>query len=155
MVKKILRFFVAILIYFSITGFGIPFIIIKFRFYYSMYALFEDLGTTGIFFAIYLISTFFFFPFIYSTLIKERLSLNIRNEDKKRKNPQQLAVILFIIGIPLLIWFLFGLVGHYSITEFHGGMGQLVQNGFLVLIIILMYFCIIPGIVLSLKKNKF
>ncbi|KKM08277.1 hypothetical protein LCGC14_1725480 [marine sediment metagenome] len=155
MVKKVFRFIVPLLIYFSITGFVIPFIVIKFGFYYGMYALFEDLGTTGLFFAIYLVSTFFFFPFIYSTLIKERLSLNIRNQDKKRKNPRQLAVILFIIGIPLMIWFLFGLVGHYSITEFQGGMGQLVQNGFLVLIIILIYFCIIPGIVLSLKKNKF
>lgn len=154
MIKKVFRYVIPILIYFSIIGFVIPFIVIKFGFYLSIYALFEDLSTNGTFFVIYLSSTFFFFPFIYSTLVKERLSLNIRDQNKKRKNPRQLALILFVFGIPLMIWCIFGLVGHYSMTEFPGGIGQFIQNGFLVLLIVLMDFCIIPGIILSLKKNK-
>ena len=157
MVKSVFRFLVPILIYFSITGILGPFLVIEFRFYISVYPLFDDMASRGFFFSSYLISTFFFFPFIYSTLVKESLSfnINIQKRNKKRMNPRQLGIILFVIGIPLMIWFLFGLVGYYSITEINGGLGQLVQNGFLVLLIILMYFCIFPAIILSLKKNKF
>ncbi|KKK41977.1 hypothetical protein LCGC14_0827760 [marine sediment metagenome] len=157
MVNRVFSFFVPILIYFSIIGIIVPFLVIEFRFYLSVYTLFEEWASRGFFFSIYLISTFFFFPFIYSTLVKERLSfnINIKKRDKKRMNPRQFGIILFVIGIPLMIWFLLGLVGYYSITEVNGGLGQLVQNGFLVLLIVLMYFCIFPAIILSLKKNKF
>ena len=155
MIKRVFRFIVPILIYFSIAGFAVPFIVIKFGFYDSVYALLEELASKGFFFFLYLMSNFFFFPFIYSTLIKGRLSFNISKQSKKRKNQRRIALILFVFGIPLIIWCLFGLVGYYSITEFSGGMGQLVHNGFLVLIIILMYFCLFPAIILGLKKNRF
>lgn len=155
MIKRFIRFFFPILIYFCITGLILPFLVIEFRFYISVYLLFEEMALNGVFFFLYVISTFIFFPFIYSTLIKEKLSFNIKKQDKQRMNPRQTGIILFVIGVPLMIWCLFGLVGYYSITEVTNGLGIFVQNGFLVLLILLMYFCIFPAIILSLKKKKF
>jgi hypothetical protein len=100
-------------------------------------------------------STFIFFPFIYSTHIKEKLSFNIDRRGKRPRNPRFYSSLLFLIGLPILIWLILGFLGYYSITEVSGGLGDIVQNGFLVSIIVLFYFIIIPGIVLGVKKNRY
>ncbi|MHA1930979.1 MAG: hypothetical protein ACW96X_00470 [Promethearchaeota archaeon] len=73
---------------------------------------------------------------------------------KKQKNPRYYASILFLIGLPIMVWLYLGFLGYYSVTEVSGGLGDFVQNGFLVCLILLFYFCICPAIVLGLKKNR-
>jgi len=145
---------ISAIFYVSIIGFVLPYMIIVLDLYHSVYDSIEDMASVGIFFFSYLISTFIFFPFIYSTITKEKLSLSLRNQGKKAKNPRYYASILFIIGIPIMIWLIIGACGYYSISEFSYGLGELVLNGFLVMSIMLMYFCIIPALILSLKRGK-
>ena len=101
-------------------------------------------------------STFLFFPFIYSTHVKGKLSFNVDVKGKKKKNPRFYSSILFLIGLPIMIWLILGNLVYYSITEVSGdGLGVFIKNGFLVSLIVLLYFCIFPGIVLGLKKNRY
>jgi len=153
--KKQLKLLIGSVIFISTLGALIPILITSFDLYGGIYDYFAGLAHVGVFFFIYLISTFFFFPFIYSTLVKEKLSFNIVNSKKKQKNPRYYAHILFIIGLPILSWLILGNLGYYSITEVSGGLGDFVLNGFLVSLIVLLYFCIFPAIALALKKNKF
>jgi len=152
--KKKTILVISAIFYISIMGFVLPFMLIVLDLYHTVYDLNEEIASVGVFFFLYLMGTFFFFPFIYSTLIEEKLSISIRNKRKNAKNPRYYASILFIIGIPIMIWLIIGTIGHYSISEFSGGLGELVFNGFLVMLIMLMYFCIIPALILSLKKGK-
>ena len=152
--KKKAILVISAIFYVSIIGFLIPYMLIVLDLYYSVYDLIEEIASVGVFFFFYLIGTFFFFPLMYSTLIEEKLSLSIRNQRKKAKNPRYYASILFIVGIPIMIWLIIGTCGYYSMSEFSGGLGELVLNGFLVMLIMLMYFCIIPALILSFKKNK-
>ncbi|MBY8991433.1 MAG: hypothetical protein KGD58_11820 [Candidatus Lokiarchaeota archaeon] len=112
------------------------------------------MSDAGSFFLIYIVSTILFFPFIYSTLVKEKLSLSVRNINKRGKNPRYYAIVLYIIGIPIMFWLIVGLMGYYKMYDHTPGLGELANNGFLVLLLILMYFCIIPALLLSAKKNK-
>jgi hypothetical protein len=137
--------------YICTLGFLVPYIIIIFNL--PLYDFIEDLSAMGVLFFLCLISTFVFVPFIYSTLVKERLSFNINKANKNGKSPRYYARILFLIGIPVMIWLIIGNLRFYSTTVFVGGMALFVHNGFLVLVILIMYFCIIPAIVLGLKKN--
>ena len=145
---------VSVIFYISIIGFVIPYMLIVLDLYHFVIDWVEDMAIKGVFFFFWLIGTFFFFPLIYSTLVEEKLSISIRNKRKEAKNPRYYASILFIIGIPIMIWLIIGTIGNYSISEFSGGLGELVFNGFLVMLIMLMYFCIIPALILSLKKGK-
>ncbi|MFX1292424.1 MAG: hypothetical protein ACFFAG_15885 [Promethearchaeota archaeon] len=151
--KKGILVISAIFYIFSV-GFLIPYMLIVFDLSHLVYDLNEDLADDGVFFFLYIISTFVFLPFIYSTLIKKKLSFNIRDTRRKGKNPKYYASILFIIGIPIMIWLIIGIFRYYSMSEFKGGLGEFAFNGFLVILIMLMYFCIIPALVLSFKKGK-
>jgi hypothetical protein len=62
---------------------------------------------------------------------------------------------MFVLGIPLVLLSILGNVGYYSIAEFHGGLGELAYNGFLVLFFILLYFFIFPALVLTTRKVNF
>jgi len=145
---------ISAIFYVSIMSFLVPYMLIAFDQYNQVYDIHEDLASAGVFFFLYIMGTFFFFPFIFSTITKEKLSLSTRNSRKEAKNPRYYASILFIIGIPIMIWLIIGFVGYYSLSEFNGGLGELVQNGFITLLIILMYFCIIPALLLAFKKSK-
>jgi hypothetical protein len=153
--KKQLILLIGSIIYISILGFLVPILIITFDLYGKIYDFFADLARVGVFFFLFLMTTFFFFPFIYSTLVKEKLSFNIERGRKKQKNPRFYAFILFLIGAPILIWLILGNLGYYSFTEVSGGLGDFVLNGFLVSLVVVLYFCIFPGIILGLKKNRF
>ncbi len=153
--KKHFLLLIVAIIYVAFLGSIVPIIISYFNLFGPIYDYFARLAGQGFFFFLYLMSTFFFFPFMYSTLVKERLSFNIDKSKKRRKNPRYYAVILFLIGIPIFIWLILGVLGYYSITEVVGGLGEFVQNGFLVSLVILFYFFICPGIILSLKKNRY
>jgi len=152
--KKKAILVISAIFYVSIISFLVPYMLIAFDQYNLVYDLHEEMASTGVFFFLYVVGTFFFFPFIYSTITKEKLSLSLRNTSKKAKNPRYYASILFIIGIPIMIWLTIGTVGYYSLREFTGGLGELVCNGFIVMLIMLMYFCIIPALVLGFKKSK-
>lgn len=152
--KKHVILLICIVLYISLTVFILPIIFIRFDLNSSIYNYFEELSDAGFFFLIYLVSTILFFPFIFSTLVKERLSLSVRNVDKRGKNPRYYATILFIIGIPILFWLIVGYIGYIKMYDHTPGLGELANNGFLVLLFVLMYFCIIPALVLSAKKNK-
>lgn len=151
--KKIILLIIAVF-YISLIGFILPLVFISFDLNQSIYSYFEEVSDAGSFFLIYIVSTILFFPFIYSTLVKEKLSLSVRNSKKRGKNPRYYAVILFIIGIPILFWLIVGFLGYIKMYDHTPGLGELANNGFLVLLILLMYFCIIPAILLSAKKNK-
>lgn len=151
--KKIVILLIGATTYICVLGFLVPFIFIILNLNIPMYASFEKLASMGFFFFLYLIATMIFFPFIYSTLVQERLSFSINKTNKNGKSPRYYSRILFMIGIPIMIWLILGNLGYYSTTEFVGGLALLIHNGFIVLIIILMYFCIIPAIVLSFKKS--
>jgi hypothetical protein len=140
--------------YIFIISFLIPYMLFVFDLHRSIYDFNENMASRGVFFFLYIVSTIIFFPFIYSTLTKQKLSLNIRNTKKKAKNPRYYASILFIIGIPIMIWLIIGMFGYYSMSEFKGGLGEFAYNGFLVILFMLLYFCIIPALVLCLKKGK-
>jgi len=152
--KKKAILVISAIFYVSIIGFVLPYMLIVLDLYHSVYDSIEDMASTGVFFLSYLVGTFVFFPFIYSTITKEKLSLSLRSQRKNAKNPRYYASILFIIGIPIMIWLIIGACGYYSISEFSYGLGELVLNGFLVMLIMLMYFCIIPASILSFKKSK-
>ena len=151
--KKIILLIFSIF-YISLVGFILPLVFISFDLNQSIYSYFEEVSDAGSFFLIYIVSTICFFPFIYSTLVKEKLSLSVRNINKRRKNPRYYAMILFIIGIPIMFWLIVGLMGYYTMYDHTPGLGELANNGFLVLLFVLMYFCIIPALLLSAKKNK-
>lgn len=151
---KKLGFVIIGIIYISFIGFIFPYLIINFRIYFLISDYFSDLASDGIFFLMFIASTIFFFPFIYSTITKEKLSLSTRNTKKKGRNPRNSAIILLVFGIPIMIWLIVGSQWYFTSTEFEGGFGVFAKNGFLVLLIIVFYFCIAPGIVLSLKKKK-
>lgn len=155
MLKKktaILLIFAAL--YISLMVFILPYMFIIFDLNNSIYSYFEDLSRKGIFFSIYVVSTILFFPFIYSTLVKEKLSLSVRNIERRGKNPRYYAFILFLIGIPIMFWIVVGLIGYSSRADHTPGLGEFAKNGFLVLFFVLLYFCIIPALLLSAKKNK-
>lgn len=141
--------------YVIILGSIVPVIIINLNLYGQIYNFFAGLAQDGLFFFLFLISTFLFFPFIYSTHVKGKLSFNVDVKGKKKKNPRFYSSILFLIGLPIMIWLIHGILGYYSITEVSGGLGDLVLNGFLVSLIVILYFLIFPAIVLGLKKNRF
>lgn len=143
------------IVYIIILGSIIPILIIYLNLFGAIYNYFAGVAQVGVFFFLYLLSTFFFFPFIYSTLVQEKLSFNIVSSKKKQKNPRYYASILFVIGLPIMIWLILGNIGYYSITEVIGGLGDFVLNGFLVCLVVLFYFCIFPAIILSLKKNRY
>ena len=140
--------------YVIILGSIVPVIIINLNLYGQIYNFFAGLAQDGFFFLIFLFSTFLFFPFIYSTHVKGKLSFNVDVKGKKKKNPRFYSSILFLIGLPIMIWLILGTLGYYSITEPSGGLGDFILNGFLVSLIVLFYIIIIPGIVLGLKKNR-
>ena len=152
--RKKVNLVIFAILYISIIGIIVPFMLIALDLYYLVNDWVERTAIKGVFFFFWLIGTFFFFPFMYSTLIEEKLSMSIRNKRKEAKNPRYYASILFIIGIPIMIWLLIGTIGYYSISEFSGGLGELVFNGYLVMLIMLLYFCIFPALILSLKKGK-
>jgi len=151
--KKIILLIFSIF-YISLVGFILPLVFISFDLNQSIYSYFEEVSDAGSFFLIYIVSTICFFPFIYSTLVKEKLSLSVRNINKRGKNPRYYAMILYIIGIPIMFWLIVGLMGYYKMYDHTPGLGELANNGFLVLLLVLMYFCIIPALLLSAKKNK-
>ena len=151
--KKVILLTCAIL-YISLVVFILPLVFISFDLNQSIFKDFEDFADEGSFFLIYIVSTILFFPFIYSTLVKEKLSLSVRNINKKGKNPRYYAVILFIIGIPIMFWLIVGLVGYNLMYDHTPGLGEFVNNGFLVLFFVVIYFCIAPTLLLSFKKNK-
>lgn len=155
MIKKQFKLLIGSIIYISTLGFLIPFLISKFDLFGEIYDFFGRLASAGFFFFLFLMSTFFFFPFIYATMVKEKLSFNIERSKKKQKNPRFYASILIVIGLPIMIWLILGNLGYYSITEVSGGLGNFIHNGFLVSFIVLQYFCILPAIILGLKKNRF
>ena len=140
--------------YVIILGSIVPILIINLNLYGQIYNFFAGLARDGFFFLIYLMSTFLFFPFIYATHVKEKLSFNVDSKRKKKKNPRFYSSILFLIGLPIMIWLILGYLGYYSITEVSGGLGDIVLNGFLVSLIVLLYIIIFPAIVLGLKKNR-
>ncbi|MHA2401170.1 MAG: hypothetical protein ACXADU_20090 [Promethearchaeota archaeon] len=152
--KKNIIFLVVSIVYITIVAVLLPIIIIQFDLYKLIYDFFADIASVGTFFLLFLVSTIFFYPFIYSTLVKGGFSLNIRDSKKKRKNPRSLGLKLFVVGIPLIILVVLGIIGYYSIGDFHGGLGELVYNGFLIILVILLYFCIFPAFILSAQKNK-
>ena len=133
----------------------VPILISFFNLFEFIYDYFAELAGAGVFFVIYLMGTFFFFPFIYSTLIREKLSINIDKVNKKERNPRYYATILFLIGFPIMVWLILGNLEYYSITDNRGGLGIFILNGFLVCLITVFYFCIAPAIVLGLKKNRY
>ncbi|MHA2180285.1 MAG: hypothetical protein ACXAAH_02545 [Promethearchaeota archaeon] len=139
--------------YVVILGSIIPIVIINLNLFGAIYDYFAELANVGVFFFLWIISTFFFFPFSYSTLVKGKLSLNVDVSKKRQKNPRYYALILLIIGSPIMVWLILGYLGYYSVTLVSGGLGDFVLNGFLVCIILLLYFCIFPAIILGLKKN--
>ena len=151
--KKKTIFLVLSIVYLTIVGVFLPIILVLFDLYKLIFEIFADMASIGVFFFLFLLSTIFFFPFIYSTLVKERLSFNIRDSKKEAKNPRFLGLILFVIGIPLLVLILIGIVAYYSLGEFQGGFGELANNGFLVLLIMDLYFGIFPAFILSFKKK--
>ena len=152
--RKKVNLVIFAILYVSIIGIIVPFMLIALDLYHSVYDFNEKMGFKGVFFFIYLIGTFFFFPFIYSTLKEEKLSFSIGRSRKKAKNPRYYGLILLIIGIPIMIWLIIGMAKYYSISEFSGGLGELVFDGFLVMLIMLMYFCIFPAFILSFKTGK-
>ncbi|MFX0027938.1 MAG: hypothetical protein ACFE8B_01910 [Candidatus Hermodarchaeota archaeon] len=119
-----------------------------------MYDIFESAANAGVFFICYIMANLLFFPFIYSTVLQEKPSHNIKLSNKKLRQPRSYAYILFVISTPLVIWLIIGNIVYYSITEFGGGLGEFARNGFLTLCLLLFFFCIFPAIILSLKKNK-
>ncbi|MFW9825874.1 MAG: hypothetical protein ACFFE4_23245 [Candidatus Thorarchaeota archaeon] len=153
--KKSVILLIVAIVYVILVGILVPTLIEYFNLFPTMYSYFFQLSRVGVFFFTYLMSTFFFFPFIYSTLVKEKLSFNIDTSKKKQKNPRYYAKILFLIGLPILIWLIYWNIGYYSITDVSGGLGEFVVNGFLVCIFVLLYFCIFPAIILALKKNRY
>ncbi|MFX1455017.1 MAG: hypothetical protein ACFFDB_06540 [Promethearchaeota archaeon] len=153
--RKSLISLIGAIAYVILLGILVPTLIEYFNLYTLIYDYFAQLSRGGVFFFAYLMSTFFFFPFIYSTLVKEKLSFNIDTSKKKQRNPRFYAKILFLIGLPILIWLIYGNIGYYSITDVSGGLGEFVVNGFLVCVFVLLYFCIFPAIILGLKKDRF
>jgi len=154
--KKQFLVLIGSLVYVIILGSIIPIIIINLNLFLSIYNFFAELARDGVFFVLWMVSTFFFFPFIYSTLVKEKLSFNVRSSKTKQKNPRYYAHILLLIGLPIMIWLILGNLGFYSITKVSGGgLTIFIKNGFFVSLLILFDFCIFPGIVLGLKKNKY
>ena len=152
--KKKATLVIIAIFYVSLIGFVIPYMLIVLDLYHSVYDLNEDMAYSGVFFFFYLMGTFLFFPFIYSILVKEKLSLSVRKSRKKAKNPRYYGSILLIIGIPIMILLIIGMLGYYSMSEFGGGLGEFVYNGFLVMLIMLIYFCIIPALILGSKKSN-
>ncbi|MFW9940084.1 MAG: hypothetical protein ACFFFT_03525 [Candidatus Thorarchaeota archaeon] len=153
-IKKKVISIILVLIYFSFMGIILPYLLIRFELSQSIYDWNEKIGIKGVFFFLFLMSSFVFFPFIYSTLMEEKLSFSIKKKKKETKNPRYYSTVLLIFGIPIMIWLIIGIVGYYSVSEFSGGFGEFVFNGFLVMLIMLIYFCIIPAILLSLKKGR-
>jgi hypothetical protein len=151
--KKVISIIVTV-IYFFFMGIILPYLLIFFDLSQAIYDWNDEMGLKGVFFFFFLMSGFFFFPFIYSTLMEEKLSLSIKKSKNEVKNPRYYSTVLFIIGIPIMIWLIIGMVGYYSVSEFSGGLGEFVFNGFLVMLVMLIYFCIIPAIILSLKKGR-
>ncbi|MHA1988068.1 MAG: hypothetical protein ACW98D_15645 [Promethearchaeota archaeon] len=141
--------------YVIILGSIVPIMIINLNLFGQIYNIFAGLAQDGFFFLIFLVSTFLFFPFIYSTHVKGKLSFNVDFKGKVKRNPRFYSSILFLIGLPIMIWLIFGILGFYSVTEVSGGLGHFILNGFLVSLIVLFYIVIIPAIVLGLKKNRF
>ncbi|MHA2008070.1 MAG: hypothetical protein ACXABO_12665 [Promethearchaeota archaeon] len=153
MKKKNIFLLIGEIIYFCALGFLVPHLLTIFNLVIPIYIVFEDLAGGGFFFFLYLMGTIVFFPFIYSTLSKGRLSFNIKKTIKNGKASCYQGLILFMIGIPIMIWLTLANLGYYSIITFTGGLAILVYNGFLVLIILLMYFCIIPAFILFFMGN--
>ena len=153
-VKKKVILIIFTLIYFLFMGIVFPYLLIYFDLSQAIYDWNDKMALKGVFFFFFLMSGFFFFPFIYSTLMEEKLSLSIKKRKKETKNPRYYSSVLFIIGIPIMIWLIIAIVGYYTVSEFSGGFGEFVFNGFLVMLIMLIYFCIIPAIILSLKKGR-
>jgi len=152
--KKNVILMIFITAYISFMGLILPLLFIRFDLSQSVYSFFEDLKRDGLFFLLYIISTILFFPFIYSTLVKEKLSLSIRRVNKKGKNPRYYSILLFVIGIPIMCWLIAGCIGYNKIYGHTPGLGELVNNGFLVLLLVLLYFCLIPAFLLAAKKGK-
>jgi len=153
--KRQLLLLIGGIAYVIIFGSIVPILIINLNLYGLIYNFFAGLARDGFFFLVYLISTFIFFPFIFATFEKGKLSFNIEDKKKKERNPRFYSYLLLLIGLPIMIWLILGFLGYYSITEVSGGLGDFVLNGFLVSLIVLFYFCILPAIVLGLKKNRF
>jgi len=153
-IKKKVILIIFTLIYFLFMGIVFPYLLIYFDLNQAIYDWNDKMALKGVFFFFFLMSGFFFFPFTYSTLMEEKLSLSIKKRKKETKNPRYYSSVLFIIGIPIMIWLIIAIVGYYTVSEFSGGFGEFVFNGFLVMLIMLIYFCIIPAIILSLKKGR-
>jgi len=153
--KRQLILLIVGIVYVIILGSIVPILIINLNLFGPIYIFFDRLARDGFFFLIFLMSTFIFYPFIYATHVKEKLSFNVDSKGKKHRNPRFYSSFLFLIGLPFMIWLILGILGYYSITEVSGGLGDLVLNGFLVSLIVILYFFIFPAIVLGLKKNRF
>lgn len=146
--------FVPSIAYVVVLSAIVPILVSYFNLFGLIYNYFAELAGDGVFFVIYLLGTVFFFPFIYSTHVREKLSINLDKAKKAKRKPRYYATILFLIGLPIMVWLILGNLGYYSITDNIGGLGVFIQNGFLVSLITLTYFCIAPAIVLGLKKNR-
>lgn len=133
----------------------VPILISYFNLFGLIYNYFYELAGDGVFFVIYLLGTFLFFPFIYSTSVRGKLSINIDKAKRAKRNPRYYATILSLIGLPILVWLTLGNLGYYSIRDNSGGLGDFILNGFLVCLIFLSYYCIAPAIILGLKKNRY
>jgi hypothetical protein len=94
--RQILLFFGGIS-YVIILGSVIPILIINLNLFGSIYDYFAVLARDGLFFLLYLISTFFFFPFIYSTLVKGKLSFNV-DVNKKKKTEESPILCIDIVS---------------------------------------------------------
>ncbi|MFX1478692.1 MAG: hypothetical protein ACFFCI_11240 [Promethearchaeota archaeon] len=112
---------------------------------------FEDLSPQGIFFFLYLISIIFFVPYLFSITATEKWWLGRYRIGKKFRTNRTLGYILLIIGVPILTWLIIAVIRYYSITDFVGGLGEFVYNGFLVLSLMCVLFFIIPGLILSFR----
>lgn len=140
--------------YLSIIGIVLPYMIITLNWNSILQDLFRRLAKGGVFFTLYLFATLLFFPITYTTLLQEKQSHDTKNKKNKVRKPPFYAYILFVISIPIMLWLVVGIIGYYSVTDYTGGMDEFARNGFLTLFLVLLYYCIIPAIILSLKRGK-
>lgn len=150
--KKHLTLLIFALLFIGIVGILIPILLIYTGLYRSIYITFEDLAPEGIFFFLYMISIIIFLPYLLSISATEKWWLGKKRSSRKFRRNRTLGYILLIIGVPVLTWLIIAAIRYYSITEFIGGLGEFVYNGFLVLSFMCVLFLVIPGLLLSLRR---
>ena len=76
--KKQLKLFIGAIIYISLLGFLVPFIVFSLDLFQVIYDFIGRLVPTGAFFILFLLANFIFPPFIYSTFFDEKISYESR-----------------------------------------------------------------------------